>query len=413
MRPPSRPFRDGSRDRAGEGAAKLPASILLQRDPFISAPAFRQASPGSRIAALDAVRAIFVLLGVIYHAALPYRSNDWVITDPDSARGLMWLAFGLRQFRMPGFFMISGFLAVAMYQKYGATDFFQRRSVRLGVPLLFGLLLINVPQWWLVAWLQRTQCLANDPACGVHSIHLPAVAHLWFLVYALIFVATVPAAVGVLRSIRGLAARMRPVHALACGLLLVILFGIGMHGVAHFVPALYGEVGGLLVPYDVLRMFGWFALGAICGVSPQFADAWFRDLPPRSVALASILIGLLLCVMVANFTAATGSLLNIAAESTATLGTGIMLFGVLQVLGGLYEVSPVLFAEVSEASYTIYLVHHPIVIGLAGSMLALRIGPYAKFGFIVVVASTVSYYFHVLVVRRVSWLRFVLNGTRD
>ncbi|MGH8186870.1 MAG: acyltransferase family protein, partial [Steroidobacteraceae bacterium] len=377
-----------------------------------------------RIVSVDAVRAVFILLGVVYHAAQPYESHAWIISDPAYSPVLAGIAFALHEFRMPGFFMLSGFLAALAYRKYGARTLLTRRLVRLGVPLLFGLLTIVPLQNALTAWLQHVQCSPGQP-CGVRVSHGFAVSHLWFLAYLLLFVAALPATFELLRRAQRIFARhahapriLVQLHAaswLAPALLgLSVLAGCVaiLHGIAHFAHGLYREWLGFFIPYDALRLFGWFALGIGCAVSAMQANAWFHERPARSASVVSIVLGLLVCVAVARqFTEVAGSLLNVVAEAAVTFGAGMLLFGGMHLFGDLYEAAPALFARLSDASYTIYLVHHPIVIGLAGAMLGLRWSPHVKFTVIVVLTSALSWWFHEGVVRRVPWLRFALNGT--
>jgi glucan biosynthesis protein C len=362
---------------------------------------------------------------VVYHAAQPYESNAWIVTDHESVAPIAWLAFALHQFRMPGFFMLSGFLGALAYRKYGAGAFLSRRLVRLGVPLLTGLLVINVAQSALIAWLQTTHCSHNGP-CSIRTSHTQlSVSHLWFLIYLLAFVVALPAAVEFLRRcIAQLPWRSKPrsaadsrastgwVPPVAGGLATLVLFGAALHAIAHWAPVLYQLWWGFLVPYDALQMFGWFALGMACGVDTRQADAWFRNRLPLRPALASVVVGLTICVLLTHFTETAGSLLNLGAEAAETAGIGMLLFGAVHLLGGLYEASPEFFSKVSDASYTIYLVHHPIVIALAGLLLDVKISPYLKFGLIVTVTSSTSYLFHTLFVARFKWTRLLFNGAR-
>ncbi|MHC5544506.1 acyltransferase family protein, partial [Singulisphaera rosea] len=92
-----------------------------------------------RYHALDCVRATAMLLGVLYHAlmfgamgrggpgpgfgGIPMRLQDW-----------------MHSFRMPLFFLISGFFGAMMLEKYGTRGFLSRRWSRIGLPLLVGLL---------------------------------------------------------------------------------------------------------------------------------------------------------------------------------------------------------------------------------------------------------------------------------
>lgn len=246
-----------------------------------------------RIGALDAVRGILILLGVVYHAAQPYESHAWIISDPGYSPTLAWIAFALHEFRMPGFFMLSGFLAALAYRKYGARTLLTRRLVRLGVPLLFGLLLISPLQSAITVWLHRVHCSSTLP-CGVRVLHSLTVSHLWFLVYLLLFVAALPATFALLHSVQKVAARHTHAPRLlvrlhAASWLAPALVSLGvlaacveiLHGIAHWTHVLYSEWWGFFILYDALRLFGWFALG----IAVASTTSWlFHELVVRRVA---------------------------------------------------------------------------------------------------------------------------------
>ena len=87
-----------------------------------------------------------MLLGVFYHALL---FNGMVAggprppLGPGSARsgfsGEMFTQEYLHSFRMPLFFIVSGFFCHMMLLKYGPRRYYARRGFRIGVPLLIGM----------------------------------------------------------------------------------------------------------------------------------------------------------------------------------------------------------------------------------------------------------------------------------
>ena len=101
----------------------------------------------NRFHALDSARATAMLLGVFYHSILfagfagggppgggPGGPGGGGGPDPSRLVG-DWL----HSFRMPLFFLISGFFCRMMLDKYGMRNYFRRRWARIGVPLLVGM----------------------------------------------------------------------------------------------------------------------------------------------------------------------------------------------------------------------------------------------------------------------------------
>jgi hypothetical protein len=95
----------------------------------------------SRFHALDRVRALAMLLGVVYHTLL-FRmfaggGNPTEFMNPTSPPKI--LGDWLHSFRMPLFFLIAGFFGRMMLVKYGTREFLRRRWWRVGLTLAIGL----------------------------------------------------------------------------------------------------------------------------------------------------------------------------------------------------------------------------------------------------------------------------------
>jgi fucose 4-O-acetylase-like acetyltransferase len=102
-------------------------------------------STSHRFHALDQARATAMLLGVFYHALLfggMLGGSPPVGLDPTGGPGgfntAMMFQEWLHSFRMPLFFLISGFFCRMMFQKHGIRIYLYRRWSRIGMPLLIG-----------------------------------------------------------------------------------------------------------------------------------------------------------------------------------------------------------------------------------------------------------------------------------
>lgn len=97
--------------------------------------------PGTRFHGLDCVRAAAMLLGVFYHAI---QSNMFT---PDGLTSSMASAFVVMEFlhcfRMPLFFMVSGFFCAMMLHKYGLKKYLVKRLFRILIPMLIGVIVFG------------------------------------------------------------------------------------------------------------------------------------------------------------------------------------------------------------------------------------------------------------------------------
>ncbi|WP_435009185.1 acyltransferase family protein [Tundrisphaera lichenicola] len=96
-----------------------------------------------RFDALDGVRAAAILVGVYYHALMFASMGRGRMPIPGAPGGASQLFQDyLHSFRMPLFFLISGFFGRMMLGKYGTRGYLSRRWSRIGLPLLVGLFVI-------------------------------------------------------------------------------------------------------------------------------------------------------------------------------------------------------------------------------------------------------------------------------
>ncbi|MEO2017240.1 MAG: acyltransferase family protein [Fuerstiella sp.] len=100
---------------------------------------------------LDALRAIAMLLGIVLHAALSFAPIPWTVKDSQQSEFYFGLFACLHGFRMPLFFMLSGFFTAMLWRKRGLRALFEQRLKRIALPLFIGCLTI-VPAMWAVSY---------------------------------------------------------------------------------------------------------------------------------------------------------------------------------------------------------------------------------------------------------------------
>jgi peptidoglycan/LPS O-acetylase OafA/YrhL len=98
-----------------------------------------QASRPPRRHDLDALRAVAMLLGIALHASLAYVPGiPWPVQDSRPARWLGLLFLAIHGFRMPLFFLLSGFFTAMLWRDRGATAMLAQRARRVLFPLVIG-----------------------------------------------------------------------------------------------------------------------------------------------------------------------------------------------------------------------------------------------------------------------------------
>jgi glucans biosynthesis protein C len=145
-----------------------------------------------RIVALDAVRAIAMLLGVLLHGAISYMTIRvpgliWVTHDRDSSPCFDVLFWWLHSFRLPLFFYLGGFFAALLEDHRGRQGLLMHRTRRLLGPLIAATLLILPISYyiWSCGWLIGGRCTVKQILAvkfdAVIQRELFGPLHLWFL----------------------------------------------------------------------------------------------------------------------------------------------------------------------------------------------------------------------------------------
>ena len=88
---------------------------------------------------LDALRAVAMILGIVLHAALSFFPSFWLVTDQRQDSSFAILFSAIHGFRMPLFFVLSGFFSAMLLHRRGRRALVKHRFQRVFLPLLAGM----------------------------------------------------------------------------------------------------------------------------------------------------------------------------------------------------------------------------------------------------------------------------------
>ncbi|MFC3192670.1 acyltransferase family protein [Marinicella sediminis] len=151
-----------------------------------------------RLHHMDNLRALAMLLGVVFHASLAYSPMlhfFWLSSDTEKSASIDVFAWFTHLFRMPLFFLIAGFFAVFLLHKRGLTGFLRNRLLRVLTPLLIFLPLVLWTMYLAIIWASQN---VENPSPVLNFIFMAmdseqsseqpiSTAHLWFLYYLCFF----------------------------------------------------------------------------------------------------------------------------------------------------------------------------------------------------------------------------------
>lgn len=327
-------------------------------------------SPGTRRHDLDALRGAVMLLGIALHSALPFFSTIWPVPDPSASTDNYFDEFvqAIHGFRMQLFFVLSGFFTAMLLHRRGLRALLAHRSKRVLVPLLVGAVTI-VPLIELLAAgaaLPEGGFSAAGTGAPTNTEWLTPrqnLHHLWFLWFLCIYVAGVA-------LLQAATARRRPrSRAFRTGVLALLVLlplapqylMVGTGPERTFGPALPNHLSpdrAALTYYAAFFAFGFLIWSARSRSGVPFIDTLGRGWP---LVLAGSLLVVFPLARAATWDDPTGPQLPAAVLQT------VFAWGMVVGLIGLAR--RVLTKErrsvqyLADASYWIYLMHLPLVIG--------------------------------------------------
>jgi len=171
----------------------------------VAPPGEAPAAP-SRYHALDSLRGCMMLLGLVLHSAMSYLSQPtevWPFRDGGSVAFDLFV-FYVHIFRMPVFFVMSGFFAALVMDRRGARALAANRAKRILGPLAVGwLLLFPITSLGFAYGMALQSPVGWDAVVdrrGETQSHI--LMHLWFLYYLAIFYAVSLPVVLIARRLR-------------------------------------------------------------------------------------------------------------------------------------------------------------------------------------------------------------------
>jgi glucans biosynthesis protein C len=179
-----------------------------------------QGNLGERRYDLDWVRIGAFMLLIFYHVGMYYVSWDWHVKSPYASHTIEPLMLLSSPWRLSLLFLVSGVATAYLLERRGNGGFLGQRSIRLLVPLLFGMAVIVPPQSYLevvekVSYggtyfdFLKLYFTAYHGFCrGSDCLILPTWNHLWFVAYLWVYtvvlyisIRAIPASVRWLRRV--------------------------------------------------------------------------------------------------------------------------------------------------------------------------------------------------------------------
>lgn len=376
-----------------------------------------------RIYGLDALRAITMYLGVILHSAIAYKAGHhpryWV-NDP-SFKNYFFdeLYLWIHSFRMPLFFLLSGFFTVLLINKIGRTEFFKNRLKRILIPFLVCLVLI-LP--FSIAPFTFSRLYFDEGYSFLHAMNevwkdmlkmatfqkFNGVQHFWFLLNLLYFYSAylIVTAAGI---DPGKIANRLPKKIGSLTLVAVLItFCLMVLYLDDATPEIWT---GFVPKSPQLLYYGFYYL---IGVFLFHNKNLFESIK-RYTWLFIITGTLLNFINVYLFNnVIIGGTLNSAMllfKMLLAIQNVVLCFGLLGLCLSLFRQESPFVRYLSDASYWVYIIHFGLVVWFQIFGIILDIPPLLRFPLTLIGTSLVAYVTYALLIRYTIAGKY-LHGTR-
>jgi glucans biosynthesis protein C len=351
---------------------------------------------------VDWLRAGAVYLLLLHHSARPFDSADWHVKNDARPAAVDLLNEAIAHGHMPLLFTLAGWSLVRSLDRRGTGDLLRERRDRLLVPLAFGCAVLIPPCAWVEARHKgQTEAgfLEYLPSFFT-SLDEFTWMHLWFLIYLYVFtVLYLPA----LRRL--MAPRLRVTHVPAWAVYSAIV------PLATVQVALRGRWPGYQNLYDDWANFAYYSLFFVAGFLLARFPAIERTVHAERRRAACI--GAAAAVAAALLSAKGGS--DLAAGSARWVGYEALtaVAGACLVMAALGYGNALLarrerglgFAR--DSAMPVYVLHQPIIIGLAAPIVAMPAGVPAKLALLLAGSSALTLGAYLLVRRSGALLRLL------
>ena len=358
-----------------------------------------------RLHFMDSMRAILMILGVVLHSAQVFNPRQsWVLYSSHNDQLFNYLVNIISTFRMPAFFIVSGYFCFVTLNKYKVRKFLTLRLKRIIVPFIFTALTLNSLQALLLDWSGWHQFEFFE-----YILKGEYVSHLWFLTNLVVYfiVASVLAAffVPVIKPIGKVAEKCINVLPMTVVVFVMPLFSIMILGLNKIGFPLYSNFLDVFNTYSILKYAPFFIFGVLMGTNRSFLQRISTTNPV--LCLIVVMLSVFLVGHIENtdnwFTKVTVAYLELLSTWFAVLICFFIFYRYLN-----KQSKTMLY--LSDASYSVYLFHHVTVIAVGVLLITLDfpaiLGAFTLM--FVVTATTLFIHSHIILKNKI--LLFMFNG---
>jgi glucan biosynthesis protein C len=354
----------------------------------------------NRLYFMDSMRSVLMLLGVVIHSADLFDvENSWVVHSSSSTILADYLEYVIHIFRMPTFFVISGYFCLVSLLKYDFRKFFNNKIKRIMVPLITTALTINYLQFILLSGAKDSDISFKHYIQGGHWV-----SHLWFLNNLFIyFIFSYLVYVVINKYFAGPSSVITdkitniPMYII---IILLPLVTISIKALSYTGFPLYSDLFNITYLYNLIYFAQYFFFGFLFAYDEKFMFK-FVDLCKIKVILL-----ILLSIIMLNI----GNINKVFITYFESLIVWCSIILCFDIFRKYFNRESRTWLFLSDASYSVYLLHQIIVISIGLYFTDIFPNPYAGLVITISITLIATLILHKYLITKIRFLHFLYNG---
>jgi glucan biosynthesis protein C len=379
-------------------------------------------APASRIYFLDNLKVLLAVLVILQHSAQPYGPGGgwWIAPDPNQ-NIIDYIVLGFlmvlnMSFFMGLFFMISAYFAPGSLDRKSPAKFLRDRLIKLGIPVPIFMFCVFPAMGYLLFDFGQPVINSYLNYLNIFSPHYNLeFGHLWFLVMLLIFSA-VYAAYWFVKSPSSKPKRAFPGNAAIFAF--VMTMALVSFAVRIWAPVNYWVPLHLFEPFHLTQYILLFAAGIVA-----YREGWIDAIPKATARLWSKIAKLMIILFPVSIAMTNGmqfsgvlkmfsggltfaSLIGSIWESFLCVG---MCIALLALFRNRFSSQGRIAKAMADNSFTVYLIHIPIIVFLQYLLIGVPIDPLIKFVIVGAIGIPLVFAISHFMIRRLPYAKYILG----
>jgi len=354
---------------------------------------------------LDAMRSTLMMLGVVLHSVNVYDSKkDWQIYSENTTIIADYISELIHVFRMPTFFVISGFFCIFTLYRYQPKKFLMIRLKRIIIPLIVTGITLNTLQ---VMILSNTKFYQFELWNYVSQGHW--LSHLWFLVNLIVYFLIAATLSKFISSIIKIIGRKLQIVFLSMPIILITFFmpllSIVILGLNKAGFPLFSNYLGVFYIYDLLIYTPYFIFGAVLASNFELLHR-FSKINPLSITFI-----LIIAILVNKYILLTQFgiefIFSVYIDSLIIWQSIALCFYVFYKF---CNTPSRIWSFLSDASYTVYIFHHLFVVTIGIILVYYSTPPIIGIFLLITLTTITTLLIHYHVILKFKYAQLLFNG---